>query len=427
MPLEFYKKPIIAKRVRPAKILFFTLILFMTMYCQGQNEHYFVITGKVTDKNTNEPLSFATIGINGTSIGVASNELGEFIINIPRSKLMDTLIFSMLGYYRYKRPVNELSSTESIKLEARIYKLDEVLIKAKHKDMTGDEILRRARKNRRSNMPQTDYNLSTFFRETFQLNDKYFRLLEAAAIIHGKAFPRTKKDVFINEIRTTSGKDPEIPLSIGDQYNPFRELRGITGTIPNKKACRSCNYEVEKYIFNEDNTAAVISSKYVSADSAYQSSFTYIIDLTDYGVLQFDFETVLPFGTGFPETLDSTYNSSLVYLKRRIEYIKYNGRYYLNQYHQHLEHAYRAISSNETYRSAHRFQLITNKIDSGVTHEYEQDEKMNYRYRLESNLKGYNETFWKNYNVLKQTPLDQKIISDLEKNQPLELQFKSNK
>ncbi|MEM6526548.1 MAG: carboxypeptidase-like regulatory domain-containing protein [Bacteroidota bacterium] len=426
MPPEFYKKRIIAERVRPAKILLFTLGLFTTIYCQGQNDNYFMVSGKITDKNTDEPLSFAAIGINGTSIGVASNELGEFIINIPRSKLLDTLIVSMLGYHRYKCPINELSGEDNIQLEERVYKLNEVLITAKNKDLSGDEILKRARKSRKSNLPQTDYSLSTFFRETYQLNGEYFRLLEAASIIYGKAFPRTKKDVFINEIRIAPGKDPIVPLSIGHKYNPFRELQGITGTVPNKKACRSCNYEIEKYIFNEDNPAVIITSKYVSKDSSYQSRFTYTIDLTDYAVLQFDFETVMPFGIGFPETLDSTYNSSLIYLKRRLDYTEYKGRYYLNQYHQHLKHAYRAINSNETYSSVHQFQLVTNKIDINVTYEGQQDEKMNYRHQLESNLKEYNESFWKNYNVLKQTPLDQKIISDLEKNRALELQFKSN-
>lgn len=44
----------------------------------------------------------------------------------------------------------------------------------------------------------------------------------------------------------------------------------------------------------------MITSKYMSEDSSHQIRFTFIIDLTDYAVLQFDFETVVPFGKVFP-------------------------------------------------------------------------------------------------------------------------------
>ena len=65
------------------------------------------------------------------------------------------------------------------------------------------------------------------------------------------------KDVFINEIRLAPDNVPSLPLSIGEDYNPFRELQGVTGKIvPNKKACPACSYEVEKYIFNQDVPAA---------------------------------------------------------------------------------------------------------------------------------------------------------------------------
>jgi hypothetical protein len=39
---------------------------------------------------------------------------------------------------------------------------------------------------------------------------------------------------------------------------------------------------------------------------------------------------------------------------------------------------------------------------------------------------SYNKEFWDNYNVIKQTPLDKKVIDDLEAVAPLEDQFKKN-
>jgi hypothetical protein len=38
----------------------------------------------------------------------------------------------------------------------------------------------------------------------------------------------------------------------------------------------------------------------------------------------------------------------------------------------------------------------------------------------------YNKEFWEGYNVIKETPIDKKILEDLEKIAPLDKQFENN-
>jgi hypothetical protein len=45
-------------------------------------------------------------------------------------------------------------------------------------------------------------------------------------------------------------------------------------------------------------------------------------------------------------------------------------------------------------------------------------------YGLQFQDQPYNKKFWDNYNVMKETPLNKKIIEDLEREAPLEKQFK---
>ena len=47
-------------------------------------------------------------------------------------------------------------------------------------------------------------------------------------------------------------------------------------------------------------------------------------------------------------------------------------------------------------------------------------------YGLQYQHENYNEHFWANYNVIKETPLDKKIVHDLEEHASLEEQFKEN-
>lgn len=56
-----------------------------------------IVTGKLLDASTKEPLFFANISIEGTSIGTSSDEEGEFLLNnVPTGD--QTLIISYIGY-----------------------------------------------------------------------------------------------------------------------------------------------------------------------------------------------------------------------------------------------------------------------------------------------------------------------------------------
>ena len=47
------------------------------------------------------------------------------------------------------------------------------------------------------------------------------------------------------------------------------------------------------------------------------------------------------------------------------------------------------------------------------------------RYGLQYQDEDYNREFWENYNVIKDTPLDEKIVADLEAQGKLEEQFEN--
>ena len=70
-------------------------------------------------------------------------------------------------------------------------------------------------------------------------------------------------------------------------------------------------------------------------------------------------------------------------------------------------------------------QLLINKVYPRTSQMIGTTEKMK-RFGLQYQHKKYNKPFWDNYNVIKETPLDIKIVSDLEKEISLEKQFQDN-
>lgn len=84
-----------------------------------------VITGKVIDKNTGEPLPGATIKITGTSIGTAADIDGNFQLNIATE--IPALEVSFIGYKVTEVPVGKREHVEVL-LEPEIAQMAEVVV-----------------------------------------------------------------------------------------------------------------------------------------------------------------------------------------------------------------------------------------------------------------------------------------------------------
>lgn len=176
----------------------------------------------------------------------------------------------------------------------------------------------------------------------------------------------------------------------------------------------NCRYEIENYLSHEGNLTAIISSQGVNP--AFPRIFKYYIDLETYAVIRMEFETKIPFGAGFPASYEN-HASSVIYLKRTFDYKPHKGKYYLNRYHQQVTHQYNNATHQgiDSYQTIHNFHVITNNISSDTDILSNKAELMNYKDQISKTSKSYNANFWKTYNILKQTPLDEKIISDLSK------------
>ena len=83
------------------------------------------ISGKVTDASTGEPLPGVNISVEGTTIGVITDQAGAYSLELPSANV--NLVFSFVGYYPQ---TIELSGQETldVSLEQDIRQLDEVVI-----------------------------------------------------------------------------------------------------------------------------------------------------------------------------------------------------------------------------------------------------------------------------------------------------------
>lgn len=90
--------------------LLLLIILLCTIYKAAVAQG--VLRGKVLDSETEEPLPFASIYLNGTTVGSSSNRSGEFGLNIPRGSF--EVVVAYTGYQTIIYPINAQAIPTSI-------------------------------------------------------------------------------------------------------------------------------------------------------------------------------------------------------------------------------------------------------------------------------------------------------------------------
>ena len=401
--------------------LFGLTFILCAFACLAQAQSI-TVSGRILDKETNEPLVFASIGVRGKPIGTVSNSIGEFDFHVPSNFRNEILIISMLGYENLETPIRNLANRDTVifRLNKAVQMLDEVIIQD---SLTGGDIVSIALSRIEDNYPMTPFLMEGFYRDLKKVGGIYFSLLEAAVKIYDEDYkePRNKmrlrERVALMEVRKSLGYNNKFTKYF-DQSNLLEEL-----LLHNNVRYRQ--FPEEDIFF--DSFKRLRTSYYnghrvfvVVLDADYHLKI--YIDTRSYAIIRLEFEqrfknTVIK----RKKNLVSKYISD----KKVIDFKEYEGKMYLNYMNLTSKINWYEEKTNKLKFETELFQeLLINQIQSNPTERIGSTEKMK-RYGLQYQDEQYNKEFWNRYNVIKDTPLDKEIVRDLEKQGKLEEQFEN--
>jgi hypothetical protein len=400
------------------KNLLFLLFIFISAAGWSQN---LTVSAKVQDEETKEVLGFASVGIKGVPIGTISNGQGEFDFHFPAAHRNDILVISMMGYKNFESPIWALLDNPSsiIYMTKSAIELQEVVVSD---TLTGADILGIAMSRIDSNYPMEPFLLEGFYRDVKKVGGTYISLLEAAVKIFDENYtePRNKfklrERVKLLEVRKSIGYDSKF-TNYFDQINLLEDL-----LLHNDVRYR-------KIAIEEDKMDQVKREKNSSFDNheVYVLSFNHgrtvkiFIEKDQYSIIHLEVEE---FGDGY---LSKKRNliSKYVALKKSIDFKKFNGKMYPSFFAVTSKVNWYDVKTNELkFETELSQQLLINKVHANTSERITSTEKMR-NYSLQYQDQAYNKQFWENYNVIKETPLDSKILDDLEKMAPLKKQFEA--
>lgn len=158
---------------------------FETVNAQNGNDSFIVISGKVKDTKTHDPVPFASVSVPGTDVGTVTNSEGEFSIKINKSLNAEFIEISHLSFTNKKFKIAESVGDERVfYLEQHVYQLKTTSIRPKEPR----DIVMMALRNIKRNYSENVNMMTGFYRESIRQRHDYLSISEAVVDIHKAAY-----------------------------------------------------------------------------------------------------------------------------------------------------------------------------------------------------------------------------------------------
>ena len=389
------------------------ILLCLTTINSFAQETFISIKGKLLDSKLNQPIPYASVYIKGSSIGTTTNDDGVFLFHIPSALRRDTLIISVIGYDHFKSVVGAIADKENIiHLRQSATILNEVVVKASKKELTGKDIVKKAVASIPSNYPMKPFLIEGFFRDLQKENDKPVELLEAALKFRYKDYNPGYEDVEIIEVRRSINKRHPINGTY-HRHNSIFDLmednyvKHRFGPINTK----GWKFEIDSIFAYHQNTVFKISG----AKSPSQTT-TLFIDSETFAILKLELKMQMVNGEFYRRYLNlpDPYGLQETSFRMVFEFQRIDDKMYLK--YQREEDAYNLFNKSTgeviLMQSFMKELFVNNVVKDDVDNASGQ--KMNINKSVEGQSSSFNAEFWKYYNVPMETAADSKIIKDLQ-------------
>ena len=166
------------------KILVLVTVLVYGITAWGQQD-WTMLSGKVMSGSRSVP--YATLQLQGTSVGVACNDGGEYELKVPEDSGDDTVVVRSVGYVAVKIAVADMQKNSVVKLREQTVALREVEVTSFR---TPQHLIATAVERIDTNYQQHTARSTFFYRNWRAVDDELYLFDEAVMSILRKGYSR---------------------------------------------------------------------------------------------------------------------------------------------------------------------------------------------------------------------------------------------
>jgi serine beta-lactamase-like protein LACTB, mitochondrial len=395
-------------------IKLFFLILIIPIIGNSQN----TISGTVVDKATGMPVDLVTVGIVRKGIGTNTNQEGQFRLIINELNKDDTLRLSIIGYEIVFLPLLNFKNSETIKLEQKIYSLDEITVRAKK--LVANDIVKKVIENRTRNYDTKPFKLEAYYRDLRNVNGRHDHLIEVALNTYGKGIDNYHQAIELLDTRKID------LIRFTHEENLLNQVLRLDYIANNEGFIKLADFKKNNYKF-EDIRLEDGKNVYVITSGVFpERRYTYYIKEDDYAITRLEMEDwYAEKGKLYTGPIDKTHQIRLRRFKVINIYKTFKGKYYPDYLSALWDYdKYNTATKSAYENSSWLRELRINHIVAGNTTKPDPSKLMTkFGAAIDDQMTQYNPDFWKNFNVV---PLATQVIADLERGGAIEEQFIRN-
>lgn len=371
----------------------FTTIIALISFSGFSQVH--TLKGKIIDQNSNAPIAYTNIGIEGTFFGTASDADGFFELKIPDEYKTAKMYFSAVGYENKITSVSELLGRDfvTIRLKEQTYGIEGIDVAAQSKVLF--RIIRTASERISENYPAKPFNMKVYYSEiqNGKTREAVAELYDENAYSNPSVldayksrkykFSEAKRDFEVYSFpQGTTGFDELLEADIARMKN----------TILNPKLINDYDLQLEKSMEFNGDSVWVIAYKTNKTDLPHTGDYyakkfngKIYISKSDYGIIRNEIIVESSKQSEQGRSL-ATKNENMLEVHSNIVagYKKVNGKYVLS-----------IIESKKQFTNAKKQKLAINQALTVLNIETNNVKKIASRDYFE-NVK-LNETFWNNF------------------------------
>ncbi len=425
------------------------------------------VYGSVVDSDDKElSLPYAHIRIKNTSLGCVTNGDGAFTLRIRPEFSDSTLIISYVGYKSFEKKIEELLNRENI-ISLEVAKNEISAVYVKPPDPV--EIMAKVAYNLKQNYWQEPINADAFYREILFQDNKARRMSEAACEYYIEPFKHPFDVLDYNRSYYQSSSYDDLDNALYLDICLFRmAITNQVKIIESRSSYDISNTGIDLCIsggpamslgFDIVNTWELMLKEQNTFEKTYKNmegwnflkvshsewegkpiyvlksnSWTFYIDKETYAIIQYSRKLIPYLGTRkisqvnkrikkYKNKKDLFRSDSVVF---EIKYFPWNEKWYYKsicakQYNTYIPY------KSDVVKLKTEHELMFNSISTDSVLRFADNEcfKNYYNSSLYHYGTEYNPDFWKDYNVLHPTKLQNEVKESLEEALPLSAQYAS--
>lgn len=367
-----------------------------------------IVEGRLIDRHTQEPIAYASVSIDSTSIGTITNQNGEFRLSLPDSlPAITQILFSHLGYSSQKIGLPLLTSQKNIiSMVQIVMPIQEVVIRLVNPTLLLHEMLQ----NREVYYQHPPVYLTSFYREGIERNQHFVQLTEAVFQIYKEDYQSGRKDqvkmLKMRKISNESEKDTLIAkMKSGVSSCIILDLMKNLPDFLQEPLGSSYNYTNIDITEIDDRLVHVISfeQKEDIKEPLYKGNLS--IDAENKTLLQASFEIHPLYIKKAAQMLVEKKKRNLTITPQKVTYLvsykNSNGTYYISHIRGDLTFKVkkkRFLSFSSTLHTW--FEIVTCKIDTISVNRFHRNEQLRTNTVFADTNFVYDNLFWDDFNVI---------------------------